>query len=172
MADAFGMRNGPNVLEIMNLLLYSEVRVYRENKGWTGTYKLLARNENTRTVEINERFVDFRITSVKLYFRDESMDIPNDDGDSDSDTEQDEPDEYIPDPEGTAKRGRGRLRGSKNKPKDAGHHEKRTRRFVKILDLFLMRRTDDVYTIPRNLRVPGGHKQTFFSRGYTLLALV
>ncbi|XDG08264.1 hypothetical protein ABKA04_007879 [Annulohypoxylon sp. FPYF3050] len=122
-ADALGMRNGPNVLETMNLPLQSEVRVYRENKGWTGPYKLLARNENTCTVEVNERPVDFRITSVKPYFRDENTNIPNDGDDNDSDTEQDEPDEYIPEPEGTAKRGRGRPRGSRNKPKDAALYE-------------------------------------------------
>jgi len=40
--DALGMRNGPNTLTVLDLLLQSEVRVWCERGGWSGPHQLIA----------------------------------------------------------------------------------------------------------------------------------
>jgi hypothetical protein len=72
---------------------------------------------------VNCKFIIFRVTSVRPYFRNEHTEIPEDASDEDSadDAADDAADEdYQPEPEPTAPtiRRRGRPRGSKNKPKN------------------------------------------------------
>ncbi|KAI0994967.1 hypothetical protein K3495_g13215 [Podosphaera aphanis] len=66
--DALAMRNGPNTENTLNLPINSEVRVWREKKGWTGPYKLLASEEETCTIELPHGPVNFRSTVVKPYY--------------------------------------------------------------------------------------------------------
>jgi hypothetical protein len=40
--DALGIRNGPNTKKLLELLLQSDVRVWREKDGWNRPFKLLA----------------------------------------------------------------------------------------------------------------------------------
>ena len=97
--DALNTRNGPNTLVTLNLIPPAEVRVHRENIGWTGPHIMVARDEETCTVDINGKRTNFRTTVVKPYYRDNgTTDIP-------------------PAPEIPEKRRPGRPKGSKNKPK-------------------------------------------------------
>ncbi|KAF2741607.1 putative integrase, partial [Sporormia fimetaria CBS 119925] len=70
-SDALGMRNGPSISDTLELPLQSEVKVWREKKGWRGPFVLLARDSNTCTVDINGKPTNFRITVVKPYHRDD-----------------------------------------------------------------------------------------------------
>ncbi|KAI1798510.1 putative transposase [Daldinia bambusicola] len=123
--EALGMRNGPNTLSTLELPLQSKVRVFRENKGWKGPYRLVGRDGETCVVEINNRPVKFRTTVVKPYHEDDNTVAPHAEGDSESDSNSDdmEGDEYAPQPEEhIPRRPRGRPPGSKNKPKEAVAH--------------------------------------------------
>ena len=112
----------------MELLIINDVYIWRENKGQTGPYKLLAFNYKKTAAIINIKGYQatFRITSVRPYYSDNTTLLPpnrkakkylSDDHLSD--------DEYTPITEKAliaAKktpigRRRGRLKGSKNKPK-------------------------------------------------------
>lgn len=53
--DALGMRNGPDVTEMMELPLQSPVKVWRENRGWTGPHTLIAMN-NDKTSHLQDHF--------------------------------------------------------------------------------------------------------------------
>ena len=44
------MRNGLNILTIFNLLLQSEVYIWREKRGWLGLYKFITINSQTCTI--------------------------------------------------------------------------------------------------------------------------
>lgn len=76
-SDALGIRNGPSTALTLALPLGSEVKVWRENKGWRGPYKLLFIDSQTVTVLINDKEKRFRSTAVKPYYREDA----NDDGD-------------------------------------------------------------------------------------------
>ncbi|KAI0996519.1 hypothetical protein K3495_g11663, partial [Podosphaera aphanis] len=54
-AEGLSMRNDPNIIDTIQLPLQSEVKVWRENIGWTGPHTLLARSDNdvTCTVDVN-----------------------------------------------------------------------------------------------------------------------
>ncbi|EKD18788.1 polyprotein [Drepanopeziza brunnea f. sp. 'multigermtubi' MB_m1] len=73
--DALAMRNGLNTLETFNLSLQSNVRVYKEVKGkpskseWTGPHKLIARENETCKVLVNDRISEFRSVIVKPYYK-------------------------------------------------------------------------------------------------------
>ncbi|KAI0994429.1 hypothetical protein K3495_g13753 [Podosphaera aphanis] len=67
-ADALGMRNGPNTKNTESLPLNSDVRVWRERKGWMGPYKLLNIDGQTCTVAMPNGPVNFRSTVVKPYY--------------------------------------------------------------------------------------------------------
>jgi hypothetical protein len=66
--DALAIRNGPNTKKTLDLLLQSDVRVWREKEGWTGPYKLLATEEETYTIDMPRGPAKFRSTAVKPYF--------------------------------------------------------------------------------------------------------
>ena len=126
--DALGMRNGPDVLQTLMLPVQSQVRVWRETHGWTGPFTLLAVDGHDCTIQMPHGPTRFRSTVVRPYLRDDSNSIPDpmDHGldhielhepnlpsnDKDRDWE---PPESIESP--PLRRGRGRPKGSKNRPK-------------------------------------------------------
>lgn len=68
-ADGLRMRNGPVTTHLGELPLNAEVLVWREGRGWSGPYRMTAKDGETIQVEINERLVSFRSTVVKPYIR-------------------------------------------------------------------------------------------------------
>ena len=76
-ADALRIRNGPDIASTLALPLDSDVLVWRENEPyWSGLYKLVAINGYTYKVQVNNKVVDFRITSVRPYRRDDKEKLP------------------------------------------------------------------------------------------------
>jgi hypothetical protein len=118
--DALAMRNGPNVTPTLQLSPNDDAIVWRENGGWTGPFKILSIDDTTATIDMPYGPTNFRTTVVKPYHRDETTDIsaapldvtnPPDVEDENNDSD------YEPTADITVKRGRGRPKGSKNKPK-------------------------------------------------------
>ena len=62
------MRNRPDIKIILDLLIQSDVRVWREKYGWTGPFKLIANNGEIYTINIFYRPTNFRLTVVKPYY--------------------------------------------------------------------------------------------------------
>src|SRR5271168_2824690 len=76
-SDALRMRNGPNISAILTLPLNSDVLVWREKEPyWSGPYKLVAIDGYTCKVQVNNKVVDFRVTSVRPYKSDEKEELP------------------------------------------------------------------------------------------------
>ena len=69
--DALNTRNGPDTMRMLplSLELGSEVRIYREKKGWTGPYKVLSVTNADVTVNMENGPLAFRSTHVKPYNR-------------------------------------------------------------------------------------------------------
>lgn len=118
-AEALATRNGPEITEMLELPIQSKVKVWREKGGWTGPYTLLALNtDQTATIiDVDGKQTTFRLTAVRPYHQDTSTSIPLNNLDNDHDNLSD--DDFTPEAEEPAppRRGRGRPRGSKNKPK-------------------------------------------------------
>src|SRR3981189_1291086 len=133
---ALAMRNGPNTKPTLDLPINSDVRVWREKGGWKGPYKLLATNGETCTVAMPHGPTNFRSTVVKPYYTEEALedeqqrDQANEQqhGEQEQDQagqiSQSDDNEIIVDTNQHQRRGRGRPRGSRNKPKPAinPHH--------------------------------------------------
>ena len=73
--DALRERNGPNVIDVMNLPLNSKVMVFRERPGkksghQTRPYTLLRVDKTTYTVEVNSRSVNFLIIKLRVFHED------------------------------------------------------------------------------------------------------
>jgi hypothetical protein len=104
-ADALATRNGPNIEGLLPSMLPigSEVRVWREKKGWQGLCKVLATNGIDITVDDNGPRT-FRATAVRPYnrFENDTPQVPQITTDV-----ADTPFEYPAPP---VKRGRGRPR--------------------------------------------------------------
>lgn len=126
--DALAMRNGPNTTATIALPLQSQVRVWREKRGWTGPFILLARDGDECLIDMPRGPTRFRITVVKPYYQDPEEHVEPElekDDDQDQDHDQGQVDETPPDedpstiiveaPDGTVRRGRGRPKGSKNR---------------------------------------------------------
>ena len=64
------MRNGPRTSHLADLLVNSDVLVWREEKGWQGLYQLLAVNRETVQIQLPNRPRSFRSTSIKLFYED------------------------------------------------------------------------------------------------------
>ena len=134
--DALAMRNGPNTKPTLDLPINSDVRVWREKGGWKGPYKLLATNGETCIVAMPHGPTNFRSTVVKPYYTEEASedeqqrDQANEQqhGEQEQDQagqiSQSDDNEIIVDTNQPQRRGRGRPRGSRNKPKPAinPHH--------------------------------------------------
>lgn len=83
-ADALSTRNGPDTGAIQDLPLQSLVRVWRENKGWTGPFRLIGVDGETATVQGAHTQHRFPTTAVKAYNEDPSdpvalSNLPDDD---------------------------------------------------------------------------------------------
>jgi hypothetical protein len=98
--DALATRNRPNVIETLQLLIQSSVKVWRKNCGWTGPYTLIAMNDDLTAaiVDVDNKQVTFRVTAVKLYHCNDSTVILRDD-DNNSDQGGANNDEFILDAE-------------------------------------------------------------------------
>jgi hypothetical protein len=70
-SDALAIRNSPNTMATVDLPLQSDVRVWRENKGWKGPYKLLATNGETCTINMSHSPTNFRSTVIRPYYTEE-----------------------------------------------------------------------------------------------------
>lgn len=149
-ADALATRNGPDTRATVELPLQSKVKVWRESSGWTGPHKLLAFNDDqtAAVVDFNGRQATFRTTVVRPYYEDEHtatqasrnndtiVDTTDDAAGAGDDVGPDEdyqPEQSAPPP----RRGRGRPKGSKNKPKQT----------------FLTRKEQDDYDLAIRLRL-------------------
>jgi hypothetical protein len=68
---ALKIRNGPNpaAYSPMDLPLQSEVRVWRENGGWQGPFRVVAHNGQNVTLELSNGPATFRSTMVAPYHR-------------------------------------------------------------------------------------------------------
>jgi hypothetical protein len=71
MNAALNIRNGPNpaAYSPMDLPLQSEVRVWRENGGWQGFFRVIAHDGQNVTLELPNGPAIFRFTMVVLYYR-------------------------------------------------------------------------------------------------------
>jgi hypothetical protein len=118
-AEAFATRNGPSVAEIAQLPLQNEVKIWRENGGWAGSYKLIAHNNsgNACVIDVNGKPTNFRIISVRSYHQNKhTTKITSNDISDNSDNANDE--YHLKHAKPIApKRKRERPSGSKNKPK-------------------------------------------------------
>jgi hypothetical protein len=110
-------RNRPNVTKVLLLPLQSDVKVWRENKGWTGPHTLLGLNPDSTAaiVDINGRPTTFRTTVVHPYYYDDRAASPQPHKKEHVDNLNGEDNDYVL--EQPPRRRRGRLKGSKNKPK-------------------------------------------------------
>lgn len=69
-AEALATRNGPSTMETTNLPLQSQVRVWREKKGWKGPYTLIGVNGEDVILAMDRGPRTFRSTAVKPYYTD------------------------------------------------------------------------------------------------------
>ena len=53
------IKNGPNTIFTLNLLIFLEVHVWREKNGWNGLYKLLVINGKIYIINIPHRLTNF-----------------------------------------------------------------------------------------------------------------
>lgn len=68
-ADALATRNGPQTLSTLDLPISSLVRVWRENDGWKGPFRLLSINGEKCTIDHPRGPKTFRSTVVKPYLQ-------------------------------------------------------------------------------------------------------
>jgi hypothetical protein len=68
---ALNARNRPDpaARDPMKLLLQSEMRVWRENKGWQSLYKMLAHEGHNVTLKLPNGPISFRLIVIASYFR-------------------------------------------------------------------------------------------------------
>jgi hypothetical protein len=66
--DALRQQNRPNISDTLDVLIGGDVLVYKEDKGWKGSYTLVSNDGQTCTVTLLSGPTRFRITSVKRYY--------------------------------------------------------------------------------------------------------
>lgn len=71
--DALWMRNVPRTQGLQGLPLNSNVLVWRENRGWTGPYKLLGMEGQQCSIDLPNGPTSFRSTVVKPYLAEEQQ---------------------------------------------------------------------------------------------------
>ncbi|POS85440.1 hypothetical protein EPUL_003831 [Erysiphe pulchra] len=76
--NALKMRNGPITSELKDVLPNEKVLVWRENKEWTGPYKLIRIEGEDCVVQVGDHMPTFRSTSVKPYYSDKNAPNSND----------------------------------------------------------------------------------------------
>jgi hypothetical protein len=74
---ALNARNGPDpaARDPIKLPLQSEMRVWRENKGWQGPYKMLAYEGHNVILKLPNGSTSFRLIMIAPYFRGDNQDI-------------------------------------------------------------------------------------------------
>jgi hypothetical protein len=114
------IRNGPNLAAYspMDLSLQSEVRVWRENEGWQGPFRVVAHDGQNVTLELPNGPAIFRFTMVAPYYRSSDQDISGASNDHTS-VEDADPSSIVvrPNsvPEAPVRRKKGRPKGSRNR---------------------------------------------------------
>ena len=74
--NAINIRNSPNITATLALLLNSDVLVQRENELYqSGLYKLVIIYSYIYKVQVNNKIINFRITSIKPYKTDEKEEL-------------------------------------------------------------------------------------------------
>jgi hypothetical protein len=120
MNAALNTRNGPDpaAYSPMDLPLQSEVRVWRENGGWQGPFRVIAHNGQNVTLELSNGPATFRSTMVAPYHRSSDQDISGASNDHTS-VEDVDPSSIVvrPNsvPEAPVRRKRGRPKGFRNR---------------------------------------------------------
>lgn len=66
--DALNQRNGPSTTAIHDLVINSEVLIWRESKGWTGPFKLIGTQGETCIIQQARGSVQFRTTIVRSFY--------------------------------------------------------------------------------------------------------
>jgi hypothetical protein len=115
--DALAMRNGPNTTGTTNLPPNSDVRVWREKDNWTGPFKLISTDSETCTVQMPYGPTNFRSTVVKPYYTNDTTSSPVIHPENDHDEDDPEIEDDVRREQPIVRRGPGRPKGSKNKPK-------------------------------------------------------
>jgi hypothetical protein len=117
---ALNTRNGPNpaAYSPMDLPLQNEMRVWRENGGWQGPFRVIAHNGQNVTLELPNGPATFRSTMVASYHKSFDQDISGASNDHTS-VENADPSSIVirPNsvPEAPVRRKKGRSKGSRNR---------------------------------------------------------
>jgi hypothetical protein len=74
---ALNVRNGPNPIarDPTKLPLQNEMRIWRKNKKWQGSYKVLAHEGHNIILKLPNGPTNFRSTMVASYFKSDNQDI-------------------------------------------------------------------------------------------------
>ena len=64
------IRNRPNTMSVLDLLLQSDILIYCKNDGWTGLFKLIAIDSKTYIIDMPYKQFRFRSTVVRPYYTD------------------------------------------------------------------------------------------------------
>jgi hypothetical protein len=70
--DTLAIRNGPNIIITLKLLIQSDVRVWREADRWNRFFKLLVTENETCLIIMLYNPTKFQTTVVKLYYQEQS----------------------------------------------------------------------------------------------------
>jgi hypothetical protein len=120
MNAALNTRNGPDpaAYSLMNLPLQNEMRVWRENGGWQGPFRIVAHDGQNVTLELPNGPATFRSTMVAPYHRSSNQDISGAFNDHTS-VENADPSSIVvrpnPVPEALIGRKKERPKGSRNR---------------------------------------------------------
>jgi hypothetical protein len=102
----------------MDLPLQNKVRVWRENGGWQGPFRVVAHDGQNVTLELSNGPATFRSTMVASYHRSSDQDISGASNDHTS-VEDADPSSIVvrpnPVPEAPVRRKKGRPKGSRNR---------------------------------------------------------
>jgi hypothetical protein len=117
---ALNIRNGPDpaAYSLMDLPLQNEMRVWRENGGWQGPFRVVAHDGQNVTLELFNGPVIFRFTMVVLYHKSFNQDISNAFNDHTSVENADSSSIVVrpnPVPKALVRRKKGRPKGSRNR---------------------------------------------------------
>jgi hypothetical protein len=120
MNAALNTRNGPDpaAYSSMDLPLQNEVRVWRENGGWQGPFKVVAHDGQNVILELPNGPAIFRSTMVASYYRSSDQDISGASNDYTSVENADSSSIVVrPNsvPEAPVRRKKGRPKGSRNR---------------------------------------------------------
>lgn len=111
--NALSARNGPVMDELLALPVGSEVRVWRENRGWQGPYSVIETDGHNVILDMVNGPTKLRSTVCQPYYRSSQDPTTYPDFRPEAVDQQNDPPVPIP----VVPRSRGRPKGSKNKAK-------------------------------------------------------